>query len=291
MPTEVHIGIDREKITVSPYAVRVRTGRIRRHRSGSLIEALPIAPSGRSREDRVTFAARLGLPLIFASAVLYAAGIPWWLSAAASVITVGTVWRRQARAAQLGVFEAPADARVLRRERPAFERAIVTARRIRRTWPALSGMIDPVTAGHALTGALDDLATVLVRRQEILRLRDGLAGVREEDIPADSPAKLALNDQRERVGQLLRETSEQAGHILSAIEATARAGEAFLREQHLGDTVRQAELVLSSLSVSAPSAGSGTELAERTGAVISAYRDLSALPAALPAAPPAADQS
>jgi hypothetical protein len=282
VPTELHIGIDREKIVVTPYAVRARTGRIRRHRSGSLIEALPIAPSGRSREERVTFAARLGLPLIFASAVLYAAGIPWWLSAVASVLTVGTVWRRQARAAQPGVFEAPADARVLRQGRPTYERAIVTARRIRRTWPALSGMIDPVTTGHALTGALDDLATVLVRRQEILRLRDGLAGVREEDVPADSPAKLALDGQRERVERLWRETGEQAEHIVSAIEATARSGEAFVREQRLGETVRRAELELASLSVGAPADGGGTELAERTSAVIGAYRDLSALPKALP---------
>ncbi|NMO52980.1 hypothetical protein HH310_17495 [Actinoplanes sp. TBRC 11911] len=288
MPTELHIGIDREKIIVTPYAVRPRTGRIRRHRSGSLIEALPIPPSGRSREDRVTFAARLALPLIFASAVLYAAGVPWWLSAMASAVTVGTVWRRQARAAQFGVLEAPADARVLTRERATFERALVTARRIRRTWPALSGMIDPVTAGDALTGALDDLATVLARRQEILRLRDGLAGVREDGVPAGSPAKLALDDQRDRVELLWRESAEQAERIMDAIEATARAGEAFLRERHLGDTVRRAELMLTSLSAGAPPAGSGSELAEQTNAVISAYRDLTALPAS---APPAADQS
>jgi hypothetical protein len=278
VPTELHIGIDREKIVVTPYAVKARTGRIRRHRNGSLIEALPIAPSGRSREERVTFAARLGLPLIFAGAVLYAVGVPWWLCAAAPVIAVGAVWRRQARAAQVGVFEQPAgeDARLImsRQEREAYQRAVVTARRIRRTWPALSGMVDPVTAGHALTSALDDLATILVRRQEIRRLRDGLSGVREEDVPAGSPAKLALAGQRERAERLWRRTGEQADHILCAIEAAARAGEAFLRERHLGETVRRAELVLTSLSAGAPPGDTGAELAEHTATVISAYRDL-----------------
>ncbi|HEY0002831.1 MAG TPA: hypothetical protein VGB74_20425, partial [Actinoplanes sp.] len=67
MPTELHIGIDSEKVVVAAYPVKLRTGRARRHRAGSLTEIVPIAPTGRSREARVTFAARLGIPLFFAS--------------------------------------------------------------------------------------------------------------------------------------------------------------------------------------------------------------------------------
>lgn len=273
MPTELHIGIDREKIVVTPYAVQPRTGRVRRHRTGSLVESLPVAPSGRSREERVTFAARVSIALIFASAVLFAVGVPWLFCAAASVITLSTVWRRQARAAQIGTFEAHGRVLTTPQERATYERANLTARRIRRTWPALSGMIDPVTAGDALTEALDELATLMARRQEIRRLRDGLSGVRA-DVPADSPAKLALADQRDRVEQLWRETGEQADQILQAIEETARAGETFLRERHLGATVRRAETMLASLSAGAPPTETGLDLAEHTAAVISAYRDL-----------------
>jgi hypothetical protein len=220
----------------------------------------------------------LSLPLIFAGAVLFAVGIPWWLTATASALTVGAVWRRQARAAQCGIFETPQadDVRVLSQaeERTAYQRAVVTARRVRRTWPALSGMIDPVTAGHALTRALDDLATIMARRQEIRRLRDGLHAVREHDVPAESPALRALADQRERVERLWRETGDQANRILTGIETAAKAGETFLRERHLGETVRRAELVLAGLSAGSPPAETGTELAERTEAVLTAYRDL-----------------
>nr|WP_296075236.1 hypothetical protein [uncultured Actinoplanes sp.] len=278
VPGELHIGIDAEKIIVSPYGVPPRTGRIRRHRHGSLVEALPLAPTGRTREDRITFAARLALPLLFAGAVLFAAGVPWWLCASASAVTVGAIWRRQARAAQPGIFETPQadDVRVLisAEERTAYRRAVVTARRVRRTWPALSGMIDPVTAGHALTRALDELATIMVRRQEIRRLREGLHAVREEGLPAASPARRALTGQRERVEGLWQETGEQADRILTGIETAALAGETFLRERHIGETVRRAELVLSGLSAGAPPAETGTELAERTEAVLSAYREL-----------------
>jgi hypothetical protein len=280
MPTELHIGIDAEKIVVTPYAVRMRTGRVRRYRTGSLVEGVPVRPSGRGREDRLTTAARLGLPLLFACAALYAAGVPWWLSAAASAATVVTVWRRQARAAQRGVFEVPSgdDARVLRSagERAAFGSAVAAAHRVRRTWPGLSSMIDPVIADRALNHALDDLATILVRRQEIRRLRTSLAGVRHQDVPGDSPAVRALTEQRERTEELWHEAGEQADRILASLEATARAGETFLHERRISETARQAELVLAGLTAAVPTAGTGPDLADRTAAVISAYRDLAA---------------
>ncbi len=281
MPTDLHIGIDREKIVVSPHALKPRTGRTRRVRAGSVIETVPLPPTGRDRDDRVTFAARLSLPLLFAGAVLFAAGLPWWLPAAAALATIGTVWRRQARAAQIATFAMPrgVGARVLwsPRERAAFERAVLAARRIRRTWPGLSGMVDPVTADLSLTHALDDLATVLVRQQEIRRLRAELSAVRHADVPADSPAVRALAEQRERTEELGRETGEQAGRILRSLDAIALAGETFLHEQRIGACVRDAEQVLAGLAAAAaPPAESGPDLADRTAAVLSAYRELAA---------------
>ncbi|HEY0002867.1 MAG TPA: hypothetical protein VGB74_20605, partial [Actinoplanes sp.] len=203
-----------------------------------------------------------------------------WLGAGASVAAIGLVWHRQARAAQPGTFQVSGaeGTRVLlsSSERFAFARAVVMARRVRRTWPGLSGMIDPATADHSLTRALDDLATIMARRQDIRRLRAELSGVRRQAVPAGSPAVLALTEQRERVERLWQETGEQANRILRSIETTALAGETFLHERRIGETVRQAELVLAGLSAGAPSAETGPDLADRTAAVISAYRELAA---------------
>ncbi|MGX6601824.1 hypothetical protein ACWKSP_06770 [Micromonosporaceae bacterium Da 78-11] len=280
MRTELHIGIDTEKIVVAPYPLKLRTGRARRRRDGSVTEVLPLEPSGRSREVRLTFAARVSLPLIFLSAGLFALGLPWWPAAAATGAVLGLIWRRQAQAARPGTFALPRDdeGRVLRspEERAAFDRAVVVSRRVRRTWPALPDMIDPVVADRALTRALDDLATLMTRRQEIRRLRAELSGVRRQDVPADSPAVAALATQRDRVEQLWLETGDEANRILRSINAAALAGETFLREQEIGETARAAELVLAELTVGAPPAGTGPELADRTEAVISAYRELAA---------------
>jgi hypothetical protein len=240
---------------------------------------MPVPPSGRSRETRVTFLARLGLPMFFAAAVLYAAGAPWWLLAAGVACTLGLVGRNDRRRAMRATFAVPrdSDARVLRtaEERTAYARAVAVSRRVRHTWPALTGMIDPVTADRSLTNALDDLATLLVRRQELRLLRAGLSTVRRKAVATDSPAVLALDAQREQADRLWLETGEQANRILRGIDATALAGETFVHERRIGDTARRAERVLARLTAGAPPVGSAPDLADRTEAVLAAYRELS----------------
>jgi hypothetical protein len=228
--TELHAGIDAEKVVVSPYPIKARSGVARRERTGSLVESVPRPSSGRSREERVTFAARLALPLLFVSALLAAAGFSWWLAAGGSAALVALLWRRQARAAQPAIFAVPRDAesRVLWSvpERAAFAGAMDASRRVRQTWPALDGMIDPVLADRSLTRALGELADVLGRRQELRRVRADLAGVRNADIPADSPARLAADSARERADEAWREAGDTANRILGSIDAAARAGDA-----------------------------------------------------------------
>jgi hypothetical protein len=275
---ELHIGIDTEKVVVSPYALKTRTGRARRRRTGSVTEVLPVPSSGRSREARLAYAARLALSLIFASAVLFAFGVPWLLLLGASVGAVGLLWHHQARAARPGIFAVPADEQstVLwtPQERAAYQRAVVVSRRIRNTWPDLPDMIDPASADRSLTHALADLATLLTRRQEIRRLRSELSAVRPRAVPVDSPALLALDAQRERVERLWLATGEQANRILRSLDATATAGETFRHEQRIGATARAAEQVLTALAVGVPAAETGPELAAGTDAVIAAYREL-----------------
>lgn len=277
---ELYIGADAEKTVVSAYPLKTRTGRTRRTRTGTVTELLPVTPSGRNRQVRVTFLARLGLSLVLVSTLTFAAGIPGWLLAGLILATLGLAGWDDRRRAQRAIFEVPGEegARVLRtpEERAAYGRAVAVARRIRRTWPALPGMIDPVTADRTLTHALDDLASLLVRRQEIRRLRAGLDGVRLADVPADSPAAVALAEQRERTEQLWLATADQANRILRSIEETALAGENFVREQRIGATARQAGLVLARLTAGPPPAEAAPELADRTAVVLDAYRELDA---------------
>ncbi|GIF11712.1 hypothetical protein [Actinoplanes teichomyceticus] len=279
MNADLHIGTDPEKVVVSAYRVRTRTGRARSRRTGSVVEAVPRRPTGRTREVRLVHAGRLALALLLASALVAAAGLTWWLPAAVSVALLVRFWRWQARAARPAVFAAPRDpgSRVLwsAPERQAFARALTASHRVRRTWPALSGMIDAPLADRSLTRALDELATLLARRQELRRVRAGLDATRDADIPADSPARIAADTQRERADRLWRETGAAADRILRSIEAAARAGESFIRERQVAATARDAERALARVG-GVPAADSAPELAERTEVVIAAYRDLAA---------------
>ena len=84
--------------------------------------------------------------------------------------------------------------------------------------------------------------------------------------------------ERERADQLWRETGEQVNRILRSLDRTALAGEAFVRENQIAETARQAGIVLAGLTSEQvpPAAEAGPELADRTAAVITAYRELAA---------------
>jgi hypothetical protein len=276
----LHIGADTEKVVVSPAPLTMRTGRGRRRRYGSVVELVPIPPTGRDRTERTRRTARIALVLLILCAVLDPLGIPLWAAALGSAGLLAFAVREQARAARPGIIAVPAgdDARVLiaRAERAAYERALAVAHRIRRTWPELGGLIDPADADRTLTRALDELAALLARRQRLRRLRDELAAVRPGDLPPDSPALVALAAQRARVEDLWRSTGAQANRMLRGIEAAARAGESLIREQRIHETARQAEATLARLSTGGPppAAEAAPELAQRTAAVIRAYREL-----------------
>jgi hypothetical protein len=279
----LHIGVDAEKIVVSPDEIKMRSGRAKRYRTGSVTEVVPVPASGRTRDDRIRFASQLALVLLVLSAVLSVLGIPWWAAAAGSAVLVGFVWWEQARAARPGLSALPqgAGSHVLwaREERLAFERAMGVARRIRRTWPQLQGMIDPVEADLTLSRALEQLAALMARRQQIRRLRAELTEAGRADLPAESPARQALAAQRERVEVLWRETGLAANRMLSGINAAALAGESAIREQRISRAAMDAEVTISQLAAAAPGPAveAGPELAERTAAVVHAYRELAGL--------------
>jgi hypothetical protein len=280
-PKGLHIGIDAEKVVVSPLPLKMRTGRARRVGWGSVTEVVPVPASGRSREERFRFASQVALALVVLSSVVTALGFAWWAAAAGSVALVAFVVVEQARAARAGIIALPKgdDSFVLHapEERAAFERAFTVAKRVRRTWPALQHMIDPADADHSLAAALTELATIMARRQQIRLLREELSVATRHDLPADSPAVQALAEQRLRVEALWRSTAAAANRILAGINAAALAGENLIREQRIGETARAAELAISRLTAAGPPrTEAGPDLAERTAAVIAAYRELAA---------------
>ena len=276
------MGTDADKIVVAPYPLRLKTGRAVRRRFGSVTELVPAPPSGRSREDRVRFAVQLTLPLAFLGAVLGVAGIPWWVPAAGTVLLVGFVVWEQARAARTGSIAVPSDddvpVLVAPEERAAYDRALVVSRRIRRTWPALGDLVDPADADRTLTRALAELAVLMGRRQQIRRLRAELSEVKHRELPPDSAAVTALAAQRARIEALWRDTGRQANRMLGALNTAALAGESLIREQRIHDTAREAELAISRLAAAdpTPAVESRPGFAERTAAVIAAYRELGA---------------
>jgi hypothetical protein len=284
----LYVGTDAEKTVVSPYPLKMRAGRASRRRYGLIVEVTPAVPSGRSRDERTRFVSQLALVAVMVSAVLTGAGVAWWQSAAGAVVLLGWVALVQARAAATGVLALPGGSaddgcHVLYAapERAAFARAFAVAGRVRRTWPALHHMIDQADAERMLARALTGLAAVLGRRQQLRRLRAELAAVDHRDLPSDSPAVAALLAQRERVEALWRELGEQANRHLAALDAAATAGERLIREQRVGRTARDAEHVIARLSAPAGAGpvlepDAGRELADRTAAVIDAYRDLAA---------------
>jgi hypothetical protein len=281
-PRRLFIGVDGEKIVIAPYPLKMRTGKARRRRTGSVTEIVPVPPSGRSRPARLRFAGQLGLVVLFLSGILNAAGLPWWAVTGGSVAVLAFVMVEQARAARPGRIAVPAGTEhhvlVTAEERTAYAKALVVARRIRTTWPALENMIDPVDADRALTRALDDLAAELARRQDIRRLRAELADVDHRDLPPDSPAVRALIEQRRRVDDLWRAAGATANRILAGINAAALAGDNLVRERRIGATADRAEHAIAQLTAAgaARSVEAGPDLAERTAAVVAAYRELAA---------------
>lgn len=290
----LHIGTDAEKTIVGPAPLRMRSGRAVRRRWRSITETSPATPSGRTRDERIRACSQIALGLLFLCAVLASAGVSWWLSALVASILLGAIAYGQARAAARGVLALPRDthrdaAHVLyaREEREAFARTFIVAKRLQRTWPSLAHMIDADDAERLLTRALHDLAGVLARRQQIRRLRAELTVVDHHDLPADSPAVSALLAQRERVEVLWRETGAEANRHIAAISAAATANESLIREQMVGETAREAQQTIAHLSLSTAALaaghpagddgsapGAGQELADRTAAVIDAYREL-----------------
>ncbi|HEX5596945.1 MAG TPA: hypothetical protein VFX61_13155 [Micromonosporaceae bacterium] len=166
------------------------------------------------------------------------------------------------------------------RDRAAFVEALNLARRVHLSVSGLQGLVDPVSTNLALAHALWEYAQVLVRRQEIQAVREGLLRQDHGGLPQESPVAGRLREQLNRTETLWQEIEAEARKHVGALSAAAEANERFIRErmaEHaVGEAVRWAE---ESLNRIAPVASSNLplaseQLADETAEVLTAYREL-----------------
>jgi hypothetical protein len=152
-------------------------------------------------------------------------------------------------------------------DRKAFSDAIDLCQRTAETWPALEGLIDVPLAERQLAQALFDIAGVLERRQVVRDLQVELA----EHADASE-----LAPRRAKAATALAALDNELTRRLATLNAVAVAGEDLIRDERIGALGREADEVLARLSdAGAPAlSDAGSELAERTEAVLQAYREL-----------------
>jgi hypothetical protein len=161
-----------------------------------------------------------------------------------------------------------------RPEQQLFEQTLDVARRITETWPELSGLVDHRDAVWALNQALWDMADLLSAHQEVRRIAEALEAQGTGDTPIADAVSHNLAGQLTTARERLRRIDDEMTSRMTALEAAESAGRRFVREIRLIQTLRETAQSLST-EPAEPMTDTGAELAERTTAVIDAYRELS----------------
>jgi hypothetical protein len=167
---------------------------------------------------------------------------------------------------------------VPRGEADAWHEAGGSIVRIRAAWPALGAMADPVRIGPALDQARWGVAVLLFRRAAVTRalkeLDEAVRGLAEQ-----APLRAEVADRRAELAGRHAELDGQVAERLQALRRLAEVTGAHAQER------RRVERVRSALRrVRQADEGGGerpdvvAEVTERTAAVLTAYRELSALP-------------
>ncbi|MCU1656342.1 MAG: hypothetical protein JWO57_998 [Pseudonocardiales bacterium] len=281
-PPALYVAHDDRMAIVSVLPLKVQGGRAEMYRWGSVLEISPGEPGeGLDIRRLCRFVACIFLAF---SVFLIFGHVPWWpatLLIGFVMLGVAVIYPAGRKA---GVIVAPElhrrrdDHKVLidDDDRAAMSEAIDVGERISSTWPALRGMVDTAVAERLLAHALWELAGVLERRQGLREMRDDLAGQDHDDLPAESRTARVLLAQREKVASAFAGLDAEVDRHLADMAATAIAGENFIREQEIGELVRDADQRLAMLAPDdLPGESSpGSQLADHTDAVLTAYREL-----------------
>ncbi|MFE9185347.1 hypothetical protein ACFYMB_18715 [Micromonospora haikouensis] len=285
-PFHLWIARDAQVTAVALTEMRM-SGRANVREWGSITEVTPGKQiTGSAASKRVT------IQLIVVAVVsLYVCGLAsavyWWLLLAVDLALVLLAVAAGFKAARRSTVVAPdidlypSIHRLLttHEERLSFRDLQALAERIGRTLPALDGLVDPSDAAELVAESLWEGAAVLARRQEIREVRDELVRHASDGTVETNRARLDLQSQQQRAGDLWEEVNADLARLTSHLMATAAAGERFVRDQDLDDTLQRTGAALDKLSLDGSHAGAyaGEQLAEETTAVLTAYRELNDL--------------
>ncbi|HEU4348101.1 MAG TPA: hypothetical protein VFR35_09960 [Actinoplanes sp.] len=199
---------------------------------------------------------------------------------AAVVRTVVTYRRTTALAGRIEVACAtPAGAnkpmRVLRTTegRGALAVAVGLAEQIWRQRTALASLVDAGETRIAMRRAVWEISGALERRERLREIRTHQASRSIAGLPAGSPAVRAHRVQADRADRAWAEVDAEVRRHFAALRDAADSGEKLIREWDLGASARRAGSELDALG--APVGPGPAQLyAERTAAVVAAYREL-----------------
>ena len=273
MPS-LYVAHDDELVIVSRLPLEVAGGRGLSFGWGSVVEVTPAdEPADRGPFEGLLYGFALIFGIVGGLMLLGGALVGGLLVLAGIAAAGGAVLYRMRR--RPGVISAPsfesdrAQHHVLvdDRDREVFSDAIDLCQRTSETWPALGALIDVPMAERQLAQALFDLAGALERRQEIRELHAELA---RHDGAFELAPRMA------KATSTLAELDGEVTQRLAALHAVAVAGEELVRDQEIEALAREADEALARLASAGPgiSADVGSELAERTEAVLRAYREL-----------------
>src|SRR3989440_2980469 len=210
----------------------------------------------------VTGAVSLGLGLPLALATLVAAAVGYGRRKGA----VTEAWRHRHR-----VLRHPEDTR-------AFTAAREIGDRVVEAWPWIGGMVGVPDPGPALAQSLWTLSDVLERPAVLRDQRDDLEQART-DLPADTEVWREVDDRVAQLDTSLAAFDAEVDARLAAFADLAERCERYVREERAiaraRDAVLRADQALGDARVPVDGAlEPGHELADRTAAVLDAYREL-----------------
>jgi hypothetical protein len=181
--------------------------------------------------------------------------------------------------------EAPEPRRITlfrRPDREAYDEALGCARRFSEGWPALSTLIDPREARDTMARTLWDVAEVLAHRQAVFDFLTELAAYDVRGLPPDSPVLERIRAEERTARDGLPAIDAEVESHLTNLRAMADSAEEFTRELELRERERAIGKAIDSArrKLDTTAAGrivpatAGRELADRTAAVLAAYREL-----------------
>jgi hypothetical protein len=267
-------------VSVNPQSVR------RPEYPGGSLQTLPARVlTGTPRSGAAMIAAAGAVVGVLAAVALAIAATPWLgvpVGAAAALLGGWTAWRRQLR-----VEHAWADHRVLTRheDREAMRVAVSNTRYLLRAWPELQTTVALDDPGRTLASTLWELAGSLAERAAVreaaLKLERAARAMTADGGPADTRVHADVLTRLDQAREVQQRLDREAGRRLGDLAALAGEVDRFIGQRRAAATahtvVRDTDWVLGALGAAtdpAPGGDPGTELAERTAAVLAAYREL-----------------